>query len=236
MSDAYDRKLQDFVVDATEKLNIRNRLHTDGCYCFLSGPTYETPAECRFLRSVGGDAVGMSTVPEIIAAKHCGMKILGLSLITNKVIAEKDSNTVPASHAEVLEAVDQSGIFVQKIVTEISKKEILGDYLSSIPAFTYTPNRNAPVPASAPATNTACDDVKKSCCGTASKPKSCGGNTASAGCACGANCSCGPNCNCGSSCSCCGPKDNSKWIIAGGLAVLATGLFVFVRSRHNRLF
>ena len=51
---------------------------------YLSGPTYETKAECRFLRSIGGDAVGMSTIPEVIAAKHCGMKILGLSLITNK--------------------------------------------------------------------------------------------------------------------------------------------------------
>ena len=49
-----------------------------------SGPTYETKTECRFLRSIGGDAVGMSTIPEVIAAKHCGMKILGLSLITNK--------------------------------------------------------------------------------------------------------------------------------------------------------
>lgn len=106
LSDAYDEKLQAMVLDAAEKLQLGQRVRKNGTYCFLSGqfagnvmtwshssvfeyqyisgPTYETKAECRFLRSVGGDAVGMSTIPEVIAAKHCGMKILGLSLITNK--------------------------------------------------------------------------------------------------------------------------------------------------------
>ena len=84
MSDAYDEKLQSIVLAAASELGLTDRVRPNGTYCFLSGPTYETRAECRFLRSVGGDAVGMSTIPEVIAAKHCGMKILGLSLITNK--------------------------------------------------------------------------------------------------------------------------------------------------------
>lgn len=139
MSDAYDKKLQEFVLNAAEKLSIRDRIRPNGTYCFLSGPTYETPTECRFLKLLGGDTVGMSTVPEIIAAKHCGMKILGLSLVTNIVVMDKNSDAVPASHAEVLEAVDASGRYVEAIVTEIAKKEILGDYLQSLPNFTYVP-------------------------------------------------------------------------------------------------
>ena len=70
----------------------------EGVYCFVAGnlkilflivtllgPSFETRAECRFLRQAGGDCVGMSTIPEVIVARHCGMKVLGLSLITNQV-------------------------------------------------------------------------------------------------------------------------------------------------------
>ena len=68
VSDAYDKRLQEFIVNSSVKLGIRDRIRTNGVYCFLSGPTYESPTECRFLRQIGGDSVGMSTVPEIIAA------------------------------------------------------------------------------------------------------------------------------------------------------------------------
>jgi purine-nucleoside phosphorylase len=139
LSDAYDKKLQDMVLSAAERLGIKDRMRPNGTYCFLSGPTYETPAECRFLRNQGGDSVGMSTVPEIIAAKHCGMKILGLSLITNMVIATSSEHAIPASHQEVLDAVEVSGKYVQNIVSDIARKEVLGEYLNGLPRFTYDP-------------------------------------------------------------------------------------------------
>lgn len=137
MSDAYDEVLQDMVLSASEKLGLKNSVRPNGTYCFVSGPCYETKAECKFLRSVGGDSVGMSTIPEVIAAKHCGMKILGLSLITNKVVFEKTKDTVHASHAEVLEAVQQSGKNVEAIVKNILAKSVIGKYLDDIPMVEY---------------------------------------------------------------------------------------------------
>jgi len=74
-----------------------------GIYTAVIGPSYETPAECRFLRMIGGDCVGMSTIPEVLAARHAGMRVLGLSLISNKVVL--DPSEEPANHAEVLRAV-----------------------------------------------------------------------------------------------------------------------------------
>ena len=72
----------------------------------VAGPSFETPAEIRFLRLVGADAVGMSTAPEVIVARHAGLHVLGMSLITN--IASVDSDAAPllgeAGHLEVLEA------------------------------------------------------------------------------------------------------------------------------------
>ena len=78
----------------------------------------------------------MSTIPEVIAAKHCGMKILGLSLITNKVVISKE-DTVHASHAEVLQAVEASGKNVEAIVKNIITPEIIGKYLSKLPKVEY---------------------------------------------------------------------------------------------------
>jgi purine-nucleoside phosphorylase len=98
MSQVYDRRLAQMVREcaAVEKIAIR-----EGVYCGLSGPSFETPADLRFLRTIGADAVGMSTVPEAIVARHAGMRILGLSGISNK--ANLDGNT-ETSHAEVLAA------------------------------------------------------------------------------------------------------------------------------------
>ena len=133
VSDAFDEKLQDFVIECAKKHKIEKLIRKNGTYCFVSGPQYESKAESRFLRdAVKGDAVGMSTIPEVLAAKHCGMKILGLSLITNKVVVSKEQ-TVPASHAEVLEASKKSGIYVQNIVKELFSDKNLLDYLGSLP-------------------------------------------------------------------------------------------------------
>ena len=71
-----------------------------GVYCGVLGPSYETPAEIRMMRTFGCDAVGMSTVPEVIAANHCGMRVLGVSCITNYAAGVSDD---PLTHAEVTE-------------------------------------------------------------------------------------------------------------------------------------
>jgi purine-nucleoside phosphorylase len=73
-----------------------------GVYIMLSGPTYETPADLRFLRLIGADAVGMSTVPEATVAHHAGIRVLGISGISN--IAPLEPGSQPVSHEEVLEA------------------------------------------------------------------------------------------------------------------------------------
>jgi purine-nucleoside phosphorylase len=80
MTYAYDPQLVEMMRKHFEELNIR--FH-EGVYCGVTGPTYETPAEIRFLRTIGGSAVGMSTVPECIAANHFGLKVAGISCITN---------------------------------------------------------------------------------------------------------------------------------------------------------
>lgn len=98
MSQAYDRKLIELARRAAQENTIQ--LH-EGVYAGLSGPSFETPADLRFLRVAGADAVGMSTVPEVIVARHGGMRVLGISGISNK--ANLDGNT-ETSHQEVLEA------------------------------------------------------------------------------------------------------------------------------------
>ena len=133
VSDAFDEKLQDFVVECSKKLGIEKLIRKDGTYCFVSGPQYESKAESRFLRNaVNGDAVGMSTIPEVLAAKHCGMKILGLSLITNKVVVSKEQK-VHATHKEVLEATEKSGKYVEDIVKELFQNAKLLEYLKALP-------------------------------------------------------------------------------------------------------
>jgi purine-nucleoside phosphorylase len=74
----------------------------EGVYAYVAGPNYETPAELRYLRLMGADAVGMSTVPSVLVARHAGMRVLGLSTITNMALPDPPPGTV-LSHDEVLE-------------------------------------------------------------------------------------------------------------------------------------
>jgi purine-nucleoside phosphorylase len=97
MSQAYDRKLGILAREIAKEKGIVLR---EGVYVCLAGPSFETPADLRFLRMIGADAVGMSTVPEVTVARHAGMRVLGISGISNK--ANLDGNTL-TTHAEVLE-------------------------------------------------------------------------------------------------------------------------------------
>ena len=96
MSEVYSARLRQIADDAGKHVNL---LLPHGVYVGLLGPSYETPAEIRYLRTIGADAVGMSTVPEAIAARHMGMEVLGISCITNLAAGLAES---PPSHAEVL--------------------------------------------------------------------------------------------------------------------------------------
>ncbi len=98
MSEAYDKELLALAQQVSDEQNLNVRR---GVYAGLSGPSFETPADCRFLRQAGADAVGMSTVPEAIVARHGGLRVLGISGISNKI--DINGNNV-ASHEEVLEA------------------------------------------------------------------------------------------------------------------------------------
>ncbi len=113
MSQAYDRDLLARARKAAVEENIRLR---EGVYCGLSGPSFEGPADLRFLRNAGADAVGMSTVPEVIVARHGGMRVLGLSGISNK--ANLDGSTM-TTHEEVIEAGKVITPKVEKIIRGI---------------------------------------------------------------------------------------------------------------------
>lgn len=97
MSRAYDKRLRAIAAEAALERGITLR---EGVYAWFNGPTYETPAEIRMARVLGADAVGMSTVPETIAAVHAGMRVLGVSCLTNMAAGILDA---PLSHQEVME-------------------------------------------------------------------------------------------------------------------------------------
>jgi purine-nucleoside phosphorylase len=110
MSQAYDRQLAQLARSVAQDQGVLLR---EGVYVGLAGPSFETPADLRFLRAIGVDAVGMSTVPEVTVAKHGGQRVLGISGISNK--ANLDGNTI-TTHEEVLEA---GKIMVPKFITVI---------------------------------------------------------------------------------------------------------------------
>jgi purine-nucleoside phosphorylase len=110
MSQAYDRAYGDLARKIAKENNILLR---EGIYAGLSGPSFESPADLRFLRSAGADAVGMSTVPEVIVARHGDMRVLGLSGISNK--ANLDGSTI-TTHEEVIEAGKVITPRIEKII------------------------------------------------------------------------------------------------------------------------
>lgn len=115
MSHIYKEELQDIIRRKAKENNI---FLQQGVYVQLTGPSFESPAEIRMLRTLGGDAVGMSTTVEAIAANHMGMKVCGISCICN-LAAGMTQN--PLTHKEVQEAADQSALKFSKLVTESVK-------------------------------------------------------------------------------------------------------------------
>merc|ERR1711972_109934 len=106
--------------NAGAKTGLQKFMHAEGTYAMVHGPSYEASAESRFLRQVGADAVGMSTCPEVVAARHCGMRCLGFSLITNNVVLVPNTG-VPANHEEVMESANMRAQQMQDLVKEICK-------------------------------------------------------------------------------------------------------------------
>ncbi|MGB7923782.1 MAG: purine-nucleoside phosphorylase [Pyrinomonadaceae bacterium] len=116
MSEVYTREYQETAVAEAHAIGVTLRR---GIYAALQGPSYETPAEIRMLRTLGADAVGMSTVPEAIVARHMGMKILGISCITNMASGVLDQ---PINHDEVIETGERvRATFVQLLTRVIPK-------------------------------------------------------------------------------------------------------------------
>ena len=113
MSEPYDRRLIALAVKIARETGIRYHL---GCYAALSGPTFETPAEYRYIRAIGGDAVGMSTVPEVIVARHMSVPCFAVSIITDLGI---DGKIEQVSHYDVLDAANAAEPKMTALITEM---------------------------------------------------------------------------------------------------------------------
>uniref|UniRef100_A0A8C4NA43 Purine nucleoside phosphorylase n=1 Tax=Eptatretus burgeri TaxID=7764 RepID=A0A8C4NA43_EPTBU len=116
-SDAYDPELRAIARAVAKELKFGQRLR-EGVYVMEGGPAFESVAECRMLKLMGGDAVGMSTVPEVHVARHCGIRVFAISLITNLAVLEFDSPQ-RATHAEVLETGQRSAANIQQLIINL---------------------------------------------------------------------------------------------------------------------
>ena len=116
MHEAYDKNLRDLADAIAREKSIRV---VHGVYVGVQGPTFETPAEYRMYHRLGGDAVGMSTVPEVIVARHCGIKVFGMSIITDLGL---EGQPVEVSHEEVQEAANKAQPLMTEIMREIIKR------------------------------------------------------------------------------------------------------------------
>jgi purine-nucleoside phosphorylase len=106
MTGAYDEQLRARAREVAGTLGIALG---EGVYAMVSGPSYETPAELHYLRAIGADAVGMSTVPEVIVARHMGMRVLALSCVTNVALSADENTTPETSHLDVVSTAEAAG-------------------------------------------------------------------------------------------------------------------------------
>ena len=116
MHEAYDKQLRNLADRIAKEKGIRV---VHGVYVGVSGPTFETPAEYKMYHRLGGDAVGMSTVPEVIVARHCGIKVFGMSIITDLGLEDQP---VEVSHEEVQVAANKAQPLMTEIMREIIKR------------------------------------------------------------------------------------------------------------------
>lgn len=116
MTAAYDKRFREMAIGEGNRQGIGMY---EGVYAALAGPSYETPAEIRYLRVIGADLVGMSTVPEVIAARHGGLRVLGISCVTNAAAGMLDQ---PLNHVEVLETAERvKGQFISLLKAVIPR-------------------------------------------------------------------------------------------------------------------
>ena len=116
MSEIYDRQLKERIRAAADRLGISLR---EGVYLQASGPNFESPAEIRFFSGIGADAVGMSTAVEAIAARHAGMRVGGISLISNPAAG---LSKTPLTHEEVQEAADMASHKFSQLISSVIKE------------------------------------------------------------------------------------------------------------------
>lgn len=116
MSEPFNNELTDLAINCARELGIG---FYEGNYVGVSGPCFETKAELRLMRHQGGDAVGMSTVPEVIAAVHGGIKVIGLSAITDRAVPD---DLKPITAEEVIEVAERTGEKMAAIILELLKK------------------------------------------------------------------------------------------------------------------
>jgi purine-nucleoside phosphorylase len=114
LSEPYDRNLIETAVQCAEKLHLDNV--TTGVYVAIPGPSLETPAETSFLRGAGADGVGMSSVPEVIVARHAGMRVLGLSAVAN---VNDPDNFIPILLDDIIKAAREIEPAMQKLIKEV---------------------------------------------------------------------------------------------------------------------
>ncbi|XP_055725050.1 purine nucleoside phosphorylase-like [Salvelinus fontinalis] len=117
MSGVYGKDLQKIAFDLCKSMDI-SQIVQEGVYCMVGGPNFETIAEARLLHRLGVDAVGMSTAPEVVVATQCGMRVFGLSLITNKVVKSYD-DTESVNHKAVLEVSKLRSQMLQTLVSQM---------------------------------------------------------------------------------------------------------------------
>ena len=129
MNKAYDKEMRTMAAQIASEQGISHFVR-EGVYICQAGPCFETVAECRMFKTLGADACGMSTVPEVVTALHCGMRVFGMSLITNKCVVEFDDHREP-NHVEVLDTARKRAKEMERFIVELITRLQVDDDASS---------------------------------------------------------------------------------------------------------